>query len=831
MQSFVRETTGHSGFIDEKDRQLARILSTLIWASGGIYLLVIVIALFLNDSKIVAVALAGCALLSVPLVLLKRQDLRAGSFAFVLFALVTVTAIATVGQGIRDTALVAFPIIFIFAGLTLERRLFRVCVGLALAAISWLAIGEMYGWLVTKPFDGAMANVFLLIIASILFLIAALAVELLAMNMRRNLARAENEIAQRKQAEENLRESEEIFNQFMAHSPVHVYIKDDKLRLLKVSNSFEELLGKPTSELLGKDSYDLLPPEFAKSAIVDDLKTLKGGMVVRAEETLNGRVYSTIKFPIYGETGKPDYLGGFSVDITERKRAEEAIAVEKERLAVTLRSIGDGVITTDTKGNVVIMNKVAEELTGWKQNDAQGKPITSVFTIINENTRKPHENPVEKVLANGQIIELENHTLLISRDGTERVVADSGAPIKDESDVTIGVVLVFRDITEKQILVETTQRNQKLESLGLIAGGIAHNFNNLMGAVFGYIDMASEASKDDKVRRYLSKAGNSIDRAKGLTAQLLTFAQGGGPVRQVTPLAPFIHDTAQSTLSRLNVPCTFDIADDLRPCSIDKTQIGQVFDSVIINAHEAMPNGGSIDLSAINVSFEENEHPTLGKGDYVRISFKDYGIGIQRENLSRIFDPFYTTKPMGQGLGLATCHSIVKSHGGAIDVESEPGKGTTFHMYVPASSEIGSSTTAKSATGNLGASGTFIIMDDEEALRETVSDMLEKFGYSVVCKENGRDTVDFYIEETKAERAFAGLILDLTIPRGMGGKATVAEIRKLNTDIPIFVASGYADDPVMKNPAEYGFTASICKPFKKAELSEMLEKYLKGNLT
>ena len=514
-------------------------------------------------------------------------------------------------------------------------------------------------------------------------------------------------------------------------------------------------------------------------------------------------------------------------DITDHKRASDAIDVEQKRLAVTLRSIGDGVITTDTHGNIDIMNKVAEELCGWTQIEAHGRPLSSVFNIINENTREPHENPTEKVIATGEIIELANHTVIISKDGTERIIADSAAPIKDKNNKIIGVVLVFRDITEKMKLLENSQRYQKLESLGVLAGGIAHDFNNLMGGVFGYIDLAMEESSDSKVNHYLAKAMQTIDRARGLTQQLLTFAKGGAPVQKITPLFPLIQETAEFALSGSNVSCRYDIEKELSPCIIDKNQICQIIDNIIINAQQSMPMGGTVEISANNISIEAKERQPLEKGSYVKVSIKDYGIGMSKKILSRIFDPFFTTKPKGHGLGLATCYSIINRHGGAIDVESVPDEGTTFHLYLPVSSEpaVLNETTDIRHKG----SGRIIVMDDEEVMQDTIGNMLETLGYSVVCKNDGRETLAFFVEEIKAKREITGLILDLTIQGGMGGKDVVGEIRKLNAGIPVFVASGYADDQVMKNPVKYGFTASICKPFRKIELTEMLEKYLKNN--
>jgi PAS domain S-box-containing protein len=369
------------------------------------------------------------------------------------------------------------------------------------------------------------------------------------------------------------------------------------------------------------------------------------------------------------------------------------------------------------------------------------------------------------------------------------------------------------------------QQTQKLESLGVLASGIAHDFNNLMGGIFGYIDMAIEKSTDAVVTEYLNKAVATIDRARGLTAQLLTFAKGGAPLQKITQLFPFVHDTIQFALSGSNVSCKFAVADNLWPCNIDKNQISQVFDNLVINAQQAMPNGGTIEVTAANVFLSGKELPALVKGSYVRVSVKDYGIGILKESLPRIFDPFYTTKAKGHGLGLATCYSIISRHGGAIDVESEPGRGSTFHVYLPASLEIASAHAATTSIHH--GSGMMIVMDDEEVMRDTLRSMLESLGYTVVCKNDGREVVNFYAGERKAHRPVSGIILDLTVPGGMGGKLAVAEIRKTDREIPIFAASGYTDDPVMMTPLQYGFTASIAKPFRKSDLVEMLDLYMK----
>ncbi len=291
-------------------------------------------------------------------------------------------------------------------------------------------------------------------------------------------------------------------------------------------------------------------------------------------------------------------------DITERKRSEARIAEERERLLVTIRSIGDGVITTDVAGTVTLMNKVAEELTGWGQADAVGRPLWEVFNIINEFTRVRCINPVDKVLATGGIIGLANHTALIARDGSERSIADSGSPIRDRESRIVGVVLVFRDITDKLKSDLALQNAQRLESIGILAGGIAHDFNNLLGGIFGYIDIARERAEGGNARQaadFLAKSLAVFDRAKSLTRQLLTFSKGGMPVRKTQHLTKMVRDAVHFVLGGSRVTATLSLPEDLWLSDFDENQIAQVIDNVTLNACQAMPAGGRIEVSAVNV--------------------------------------------------------------------------------------------------------------------------------------------------------------------------------------------------------------------------------------
>lgn len=638
------------------------------------------------------------------------------------------------------------------------------------------------------------------------------------------------DITKRKRAEAALRLSEDQFRSIVDSSPSAINFyrldPDEQLVFIGANPSFDRILNVSHKNFMGK-TIDEIFPNLITTEIPQMYRNVALGKIgpqafERAYQDKRVKGYYTVTvFQTAPRTIAVEFF-----DISERKQTELELATEKERLSVTLRSIGDGVITTDTRGQIVMLNKAAEELTGWDSGDAAGRPLPEIFNIINERTRRKCENPVERVLTTGGIVELENHTCLITKDGREIIIADSGAPIHDSESRIIGVVLVFRDMTEKQRLDASMQKTQKLESLGILAGGIAHDFNNLLTAIFGYIELAIEETKDENVSTCLSESLSNIERARALTQQLLTFAKGGSPVKKIQNLFPFVQQTAQFALSGSSVSSKFRIQESLWPCDFDKNQMGQVIDNLTINAQQAMPNGGTIEISARNIFLDVKDHISLATGNYVKLSIKDQGIGIPKEFLPRIFDPYYTTKSKGHGLGLSTCYSIINRHEGAIEVESEPGKGSTFHLYLPASIESPSHIADRS-TGVHAGSGTFLVMDDEPSVRKLSKRMLESFGYKVVVKENGNDAIDFVRKEIKSNRELAGMIFDLTIPGGIGGKEAIEKIREICPITPAFVASGYSEDPIMANPDRYGFNASIRKPFTKSELSEMLDNHLK----
>lgn len=527
--------------------------------------------------------------------------------------------------------------------------------------------------------------------------------------------------------------------------------------------------------------------------------------------------------------GDTDRLIAVVRDITQRKAAEDALAAEKERLTVTLRSIGDGVITTDTSGSVVLLNAVAEKLTGWSQKEAQGRPLSEVFRIINEKTRKPCENPVNKVMASGQIIGLANHTALIARDGKERQIADSGAPIHDQEGQTIGVVLVFRDVTEKHRIEEELMKVKKLESVGVLAGGIAHDFNNILVAILGNINLSLlDDTLQDKTRKLLNEAEKASLRASDLTSQLLTFSKGGEPVRETSSIGEIIRDSAEFVLHGSNVACSYAIPEDLWLVDIDKGQISQVIQNIIINAKHAMPSGGHIRVGCENVEAgAASGIPLAGENRAIKITISDSGIGIPDNILDKIFDPYFTTKQEGSGLGLAITHAIISRHNGQISVQSQQGEGTTFTIYLPASTSAKIKQDKEEAMEPRAGKTKIMIMDDEEMVRDVCRAMLGWLGHEVVSASHGEEALELYQKHREAGEPIDIIIMDLTIPGGMGGQTAVKEILAMNPEAKVVVSSGYSNDPIMAHYGEHGFVAAIVKPFQLRDITRVLNQLLK----
>ena len=518
------------------------------------------------------------------------------------------------------------------------------------------------------------------------------------------------------------------------------------------------------------------------------------------------------------------------VDLTELKRAEAALAAEKERLIVTLRAMAEGVITTDTRGAVQFINRAAEELTQCDATGAVGRPFAEVCVLRGQGADEAFALPLTQVLQDRALIDLPPQTRLVSRSGASCLVEGCCAPVHDAGGEIIGTVLVIRDVTVRQRFEQEMERTSQLESLGILAGGIAHDFNNILTAVMGNITMAMlDAGGLASVERYLQEAERATLRARDLTQQLLTFAKGGDPVRTAVLLPEIIREVAEFALHGSRVKCEFDLPPELWLADADKGQLGQVVQNLVINAIQAMPGGGSIRIGAANETVRPAEQRPIRPGDYVHISVADSGIGIKPEHLSRIFDPYFTTKSHGSGLGLSTVYSIIHKHEGHIEVESEPGHGTIFHLWLPALREMQSGAAEERGEVATPMKGRVLFMDDEESILAMAGLLLRRLGFEVELTRDGAEAVRKFAEAHAAGRPFDLVVMDLTVPGGVGGREAIDQLRRIDPNVRAIVSSGYSSDPVLANYRAYGFCGMVAKPYKVDDLVQVLRSVLRGS--
>jgi len=514
-------------------------------------------------------------------------------------------------------------------------------------------------------------------------------------------------------------------------------------------------------------------------------------------------------------------------NLLQTKRSQDELFAQKERLAVTLRSIGDGVISADTQGKVTLLNTMAEQMTGWSQEEALNQQVERVFQIVAQNGRVLSDNPIVKIIETGGKQGFSGQTVLISRDGSERIISASGAPIFDESGRSLGVILVFRDITERVEMQDELAKAHKLESVGILAGGIAHDFNNILTAILGNISLAKIYAKDEEqIYKKLEDTEKASLRAKNLTKQLLTFSRGGEPVKKIISVSEVIKDSALFALSGSNCRCEFNLTSDLWRIEADEDQISQVIHNLILNADQAMTHGGSIQVHAENISLTDKNPFLLESGRYIKISVIDSGPGMPLDELTMIFDPYYTTKERGSGLGLTSAYSIVKKHNGHITVDSMPGFGSSFQIYLPATEQEADMAENRKEEDLIMGTGRILVMDDERIVRDVTGLMLNTLGYEVEFARNGEEAIRMYQAGSLFDKAFDAVIMDLTVPGGLGGREAMEKLLEVDPGVVAIVASGYANNTIMGNYREYGFSAVISKPFKIDDLAMTLHDVL-----
>ncbi len=380
---------------------------------------------------------------------------------------------------------------------------------------------------------------------------------------------------------------------------------------------------------------------------------------------------------------------------------------------------------------------------------------------------------------------------------------------------------VASDITERQRIESEQQRVAKLESIGMLAGGIAHDFNNLLTGIMGSMSLLRVQTPGLQDSKLLNNIEKATSRASELTNQLLTFSKGGAPIRKPTSIVELINESIEFAIHGSSITYDMTVEDDLKTADVDAGQITQVFHNLVLNAVQAMPHGGKLTVSAQNVEVTDVEDNPLVPGDYIQLTFRDCGPGISRENLSKIFDPYFSTKNSGSGLGLATTHTIIKRHGGHISAHSD--NGAVFTLFLPAvDGEVAPA--VKVAEVSSALSGYILVMDDEELIRDVIASIIRQAGCDVVTAPNGEKAIELYQYALESDRPFDAVILDLTIRGGMGGLETFESLRKLNPDIKAIVSSGYSNNPIMAKYKEYGFIDVVTKPYRLEEIHEVLRR-------
>lgn len=498
-------------------------------------------------------------------------------------------------------------------------------------------------------------------------------------------------------------------------------------------------------------------------------------------------------------------------------QSEEALRKSKQLLEKTFASLRDAVLIIDAStGQIIDCNQTATKIFGYSRDEMLGQ--TPHFLHLSEEA-KEFNNYLESAVKDKGFLFLPEFSMK-HKDGTIFPAEHTMLPLEDEQGTRIGWVNVVRDITNRKKMEEELLKTQKLESLGVLAGGIAHDFNNLLTAILGNISLIKlYLHSPEELSQILEDAEKASLRARDLTQQLLTFSQGGAPVKKTISIVELAKESASFCLRGSNVRCEFSVPSELWQVKVDEGQISQVINNMIINADHAMPEGGVLRIGFENIVIAGNDLLPLKQGEYVKISIQDYGIGIPKEYLQKIFDPYFTTKQKGSGLGLATAYSVIKKHDGHITVESVKGDGSTFHIYLPASLQKALPKDAKEEKIPHGK-GRILLMDDEEAVRKATGLMLNSIGYEVVSAKDGGEATELYKKALESGQPFDAVILDITIPGGMGGKEANKKLLEIDRNVKTIVSSGYSNDPIMSEYKQNGFKGVIAKPYRVEELRD-----------
>ncbi len=643
----------------------------------------------------------------------------------------------------------------------------------------------------------------------------------------------DRDVTEQRLAAEALAKSEATLQSIFRAAPIGIGIVTNRI-IGWVNDQFTEMTGYRPEEIKGKSARILYPTEeeFERVGIVKHAEVRRSGIgsIITKWKRKDGKIIDVLLSS--GAIETENLSAGLvftALDITDRQRAEEALAAEKERLDVTLRSIGDAVIATDTNGKIVLFNKIAEELTGWSYDEALGQPLGGVFHIINEKTRERCESPVDRVIESNMIVGLANHTVLISKNGNERVIEDSGAPIRNKFGSIIGVVLVFRDVTESRRLQEFASRAQRLETAGRIAGQVAHDFNNLLAPLTAYPDLVRmELPPGHPALKYLDDIERSAEQIADINQQLLTLGRRGHYNQEPLNLNGIILqvlDQLKPLPETLGV--ALNLSDNIMAIKGGAAQIHRLMLNLVNNAREAMNDIGSLRIKSENFYVEAltGKYGRVPQGEYVKVTIADTGVGMPTEVMAKIFDPFFTTKTSdkrrGSGLGLSVVHAVMEDHNGFIDCSSEPGEGSTFYLYFPITREQ-----VKTAPQSevFGGTERILVVDDDPLQLEVCSRLLENLGYRAAAVESGEEAVSF-IKSNPQDL----VILDMIMPNGIDGTETYRRILEIYPEQKAILVSGYAQSERVEEALRLGAGEYIKKPLSIRIIASAVRRELDRN--
>jgi two-component system cell cycle sensor histidine kinase/response regulator CckA len=508
-------------------------------------------------------------------------------------------------------------------------------------------------------------------------------------------------------------------------------------------------------------------------------------------------------------------------EVVHRKAAQSALAVAEKEKTTVLNSMKEIVVYLDPDHHIRWANESAAQRLGLTTQALQGRHCSIIWEHCKQHCQTC---PVTRAIERGT----EQHGRIISEEGQTWLF--HAYPVHDKLDKLAGVVNLASDVTESQKLESERLRIQKLESIGVLAGGIAHDFNNVLTAVIGYIELTRiEMRPGDQGLHFLGEAEKASQRAKELAHMLLTFSKGGEPIKRKGAIVPVLRQAIEHANVGQTIDCSLQISENILPVAMDAAQIENAIRNVLINAQEAMPDGGTITITVANTSFENQTSQDLSSQPYVKITIIDQGYGIVEDHLENIFDPYFTTKQMsvqkGMGLGLSITHSIIRKHEGFIKVDSALGKGTAISIFLPAASPCSDKSNRFSEVieGETASMGKILLMDDEKIIWDVAGQLLQHLGYKTEFAVNGEEALARYKDALTSEEPFQAVILDLTIKGGMGGREALIKLRKIDPNVKAFVSSGYSDDPVITNYNAFGFTGVIIKPYTLMDLKNALK--------